>query len=193
MTSGRNINVSRALPGPGLAGFLTLSLLLHAVVIAASSWLAPTSLATHPLGERRLVVELGDITVTARPRHDRKPTEPDAARSPSTVPDTGGSTSGAPSINHLLGDIQTRLSRYLSYPPLARTRGWQGTVTVGFDLVPDGRLRRIHVTRSSGYDVLDRAAVDALARVERLDGNGIARIDAALAMRLPVIYRLTER
>jgi hypothetical protein len=33
--------------------------------------------------------------------------------------------------NHLLGQLQTYLSRYLVYPPVARSRGWEGTVLLG--------------------------------------------------------------
>lgn len=177
---------------PGLAGFLVLSLLLHIAAILALSGREPNA-ETASLGDRRLVVELGEIAMVSRPERDRTPTQPLTSRPADSDAVSGESSSGSPSVNHLLGEIQTRLSRYLSYPPLARARGWQGTVTVGFDLVPDGRLQRIHIARSSGYDVLDRAAIEALARLDRLDENGRVRINSALAMRLPVIYRLTER
>ncbi len=193
MSCGHDICATQPLPGRRLAGFLTLSLLLHATVITATSWLVPTAVTTNVLGERLLVVELGEITQAAHPGQRLKPAEPHTSRPAETETNPGESSPAAPSINHLLGEIQTRLSRYLSYPPLARSRGWQGTVTIGFDLVPDGRLQRIHVARSSGYDLLDRAAIDALTRVGRLDGDVRNAADTTLAMRLPVIYRLTER
>jgi protein TonB len=94
--------------------------------------------------------------------------------------------------NFLLGELQTRLSRYLRYPPLARERGWEGTVLVGFRMDLDGNLGQIHVARSSGYDVLDQSAVHSLSRVERLEQLTPRLQGQALAMQLPVIYRLIE-
>lgn len=94
--------------------------------------------------------------------------------------------------NFLLGEVQTRLSRYLRYPPLAREKGWEGTVLVGFRMDPDGNLDQIHVARSSGYDVLDQSAVHSLSRVERLEQLTPRLQGQALAMQLPVIYRLIE-
>jgi len=48
-----------------------------------------------------------------------------------------------------------------SYPLLARTRGWEGAVDVGLAVRSDGSVDRVVVRRSSGHDVLDRAAVAA--------------------------------
>ncbi|MBI3570383.1 MAG: energy transducer TonB [Gammaproteobacteria bacterium] len=94
--------------------------------------------------------------------------------------------------NQLLGELQTRLSHYLTYPPLARRRGWEGTVLLGLSVESDGHLDKIHVARSSGYAVLDRSALNSLSRLGYLveasawlDGRG-------MDMQLPVIYRLIE-
>jgi protein TonB len=94
--------------------------------------------------------------------------------------------------NFLLGEVQTRLSRYLRYPPLAREKGWEGTVLVGFRMDPDGNLGQIHVAHSSGYDVLDQSAVHSLSRIERLEQLAPRLQGHALAMQLPVVYRLIE-
>lgn len=51
-----------------------------------------------------------------------------------------------------------------SYPWIARARGWQGTADVGLRLGGDGSVRETILRRSSGYDVLDAAAIDAARR-----------------------------
>jgi TonB family protein len=48
------------------------------------------------------------------------------------------------------------------YPLLAREKGYEGTVYLRVLVRADGRVERLTVDRSSGYDVLDRAAVDSV-------------------------------
>lgn len=92
--------------------------------------------------------------------------------------------------------IQTRLledvHRHFEYPLLARRRGWQGTVLLTFTLESDGVLERIHVVRSSGYDVLDNSAIAALKRVGRLAEAEHWLNGRAFEMRIPVIYKLKD-
>ena len=48
------------------------------------------------------------------------------------------------------------------YPVRARREGWQGTVVVQVVLSSNGTIRSLNVLKSSGYDILDRAAVEAI-------------------------------
>lgn len=88
------------------------------------------------------------------------------------------------------GHLETDLSRYFSYPPIARQRGWQGHVRVAFTVQADGQLTDARITRSSGYHVLDASALEALRRVGRLPQAREWLHGQALPMELPVIYRL---
>lgn len=45
------------------------------------------------------------------------------------------------------------------YPSRARQNNWQGRVTLRVTLAPDGRVEQVDVAESSGYGVLDRAAL----------------------------------
>lgn len=94
--------------------------------------------------------------------------------------------------NALLGEIRTRLSQHFTYPPFARYRGWQGEVLLGFAIDLDGRLSHIRVARSSGYDILDKSALDSLQKVEQLALEEFFLDAPIYDLRLPVIYRLTE-
>ena len=84
------------------------------------------------------------------------------------------------------------VARYFEYPWLARRRGWQGMVWLSITVRPDGALERIHVTRSSGYDVLDRSAVETMQRVGPLAHAGRWLDGAALELPLAIVYRLTD-
>ncbi len=59
------------------------------------------------------------------------------------------------------------LSRFIDKPPLeypmkARLKGWEGTVTLRFEMLADGTIGAIEVAKSSGHDILDTAARNAL-------------------------------
>jgi protein TonB len=82
--------------------------------------------------------------------------------------------------------LQQALARHFRYPLLARKRGWQGEVLLAFRLESDGRILDARIARSSGYRLLDRAALDALGRIKGID-NGAQQ---GLTLQLPVIYRL---
>lgn len=82
------------------------------------------------------------------------------------------------------------LARYFRYPPRARREGWQGAVLLRFRINSDGTLAAIQVAHSSGYALLDRAAVGALSRVGRLSLE--SALPHPLELQLPVIYRLEE-
>ena len=49
-------------------------------------------------------------------------------------------------------------------PPLALARGWHGKVLLRIDIDPQGRIVAVAVQASSGYDVLDAAALEAVRR-----------------------------
>jgi protein TonB len=93
----------------------------------------------------------------------------------------------------VLGKVRSRLARYLAYPALARARGWEGTVLVGFRLALDGQLEAIRVARSSGYDILDASALDSLGKVGRLDDVAGTSAAQPHQLELAVMYRLAPR
>lgn len=94
--------------------------------------------------------------------------------------------------NQLLGELQTRLSHYLTYPPLARQRGWEGTVLLALRIASDGQLDKVRVERSSGYAVLDHSALNSLSRLGYLAEASLWLNGRGMDMQLPVIYRLVE-
>ena len=50
------------------------------------------------------------------------------------------------------------------YPGIATSRGWEGTVRLLVRVSADGLSEEVSVQRSSGYDVLDEAAIDAVQK-----------------------------
>ncbi len=78
------------------------------------------------------------------------------------------------------------------YPLLARRRGLQGRVVLLVTVMPDGRVGRIVVAGSSGYRILDGAAVRAIRqwRFRPALREGV-RIRSEI--RIPVRFSLREQ
>lgn len=112
-----------------------------------------------------------------------------AKRAPVSVPSTTESgTLGAAEVRARLGEA---VATYFYYPSLARRRGWEGEVIVGVRVESDGRLSTIDVIASSGYRVLDNAAVESLKRMARLsESAGLPT--AGIEVRLPVRFQLID-
>ena len=75
------------------------------------------------------------------------------------------------------------------YPLVAREAGWEGTVVLQVEVLPGGTAGAVTVYRSSGYPVLDQAAVKAVKAwrfVPAMDGNFPIRS----SVRIPVKFDL---
>jgi protein TonB len=79
------------------------------------------------------------------------------------------------------------------YPSLARRRGWQGRVRIGLHVEADGDLTRIHLLESSGYALLDKAAVKNVTELRNVPAATQWLDGLDMDMILPVRYRLHER
>jgi len=90
--------------------------------------------------------------------------KPEQANSDITESGVPASTASS----HLQQSLTKALESHFHYPRLARKRGWQGTVEIGLNIATDGELSNIRVIQSSGYRVLDRAAVKSLKNLGNL-------------------------
>ena len=89
-------------------------------------------------------------------------------------------------LREKLSIISSLVQKQISYPPLARKMGWEGRVVVCFTLYPDGRLENLHIEKSSGYDLLDKNAIDTVKRVAHL----FPKPPIEVVVKLPISYRL---
>ena len=123
-------------------------------------------------------------------------TVPDNDRAPDKTESTTAATASAADSgalqNYLLGVLQSELSRTLRYPPLARERGWQGTVLLGVAVAPDGALRGTRLLRSSGHALLDAASLDSLRRIHSLPLAAGWRRSDPIEVILPIRFQLAD-
>lgn len=60
------------------------------------------------------------------------------------------------------GKVRQRIANAKYYPRIARRRGMEGQPIVAFTLGRDGRLMKIDLAKTSGYQLLDQAALEAV-------------------------------
>ncbi|MGC8852746.1 MAG: energy transducer TonB, partial [Hydrogenobacter sp.] len=107
---------------------------------------------------------------------------------------SSSSTSGTQTVNaqkelflkEKFSVISSLVQKSITYPLLARKMGWEGRVVVCFRLTPDGRLEDLHVLESSGYEILDRSALEAVSRSAHL----FPKPPVEVLIKLPVNFRL---
>ncbi len=75
------------------------------------------------------------------------------------------------------------------YPTLARRLGYEGTVVLAVDVLPSGLVEATSVTSSSGYDLLDQAALRAVA-AWRFTPAQRWHEPVASRVEIPIIFRL---
>ncbi|CAI2717673.1 energy transducer TonB [Nitrospina watsonii] len=84
--------------------------------------------------------------------------------------------------------IQRRIASHQVYPDVARQRGMGGRTVVAFKLARDGNLVHVSVAQSSGFDVLDNAAMKAIHDGSPYEAIPARLGDASLSFKLPVSF-----
>jgi protein TonB len=182
---------------PRLWRFLLLSVVLHGLLL----W-PPASARQHmaALGETILAVRLEPGTP---PRQRVTPfmtiasgESAQARSSPDDVSDTAAQNrhmaANASINNYLLGVLRHELARHLVYPPLARERGWQGTVVLGVTVTADGVLAETSLLQSSGHALLDEASLAGLRRIHSLPLTAGGLPAEHIRIVLPIHFQLTD-
>ena len=82
-----------------------------------------------------------------------------ASGAPVTV---GGQTPNETAPLEVAAWLRQNLPQHLVYPPIARQRGWAGSVQCWVTVAGDGQLHGLELRRSSGFRLLDEAALQAI-------------------------------
>jgi len=97
--------------------------------------------------------------------------------------------------NKILAQVKSKLIKKLnanfSYPKLAQRKNWQGKVVLSLHVTSLGEISNIQLATSSGYNILDKAAVASLQQVKNLPNISLW-FNNGISLQLPVIYKLTE-
>jgi protein TonB len=100
-----------------------------------------------------------------------------------------GGGDGAGEYAGYIALLRRRVQEALSYPSAARRRGMSGTVHLDISVEPTGKIADVLVVRSSSYEVLDTAALDAVRALRHVPFPPGVR-PRAVRVRLPVVFEL---
>ena len=92
--------------------------------------------------------------------------------------------------NSYPSQLLARLSQYRSYPPALRKKRQDGTVVLAFSIDRSGTVRTSRVQKSSGYPLLDQAALDLLLKASPLPAMPASTPGERLHLVLPVEFSL---
>ncbi len=84
--------------------------------------------------------------------------------------------------------IKELVQKKALYPAMARRMGWEGRVVVAFTIQSDGTARDLKITESSGHELLNRTALDAVRRAAPFP-----KPPAEAVIVLPLAYRLDSK
>ncbi len=93
------------------------------------------------------------------------------ADDPEQAAGTTGSIGGGPQdpraryIKAHFEYIKNTIQKQITYPLVARKKGWQGKVVVSFVVDKHGNIMDIHIRESSGFSLLDRNAVQTIKKL----------------------------
>jgi len=202
---------------PALPVTMTVSLMPASAEIAKAA-LATIKATAQPVPQA--VTQPSIISTSKREMPDRVTTVPDrgptpssevatttttatvATSSPSTTSQTATAVA-APSVVKatdsnalaLYGQALSELfARQQRYPRLAEMRGWEGDVLLQLRIARKGALLDVQVSHSSGFDILDRSAM------QLVQGSPLPPLPAALGqggddelkITVPIHYRLSR-
>lgn len=101
----------------------------------------------------------------------------------------GSGDSAARQRSHYLAEhfayIREIIHRQVTYPGRALREGWSGKVRVSFVIQEDGSVSDIRILGSSGYEVLDQSALEAIRRAAPFP-----RPPVRAELRMPITYYL---
>ena len=95
------------------------------------------------------------------------------------------------SSSKIIAQIRDEIKYYFYYPRIAQLKNWQGTVTLNLKINKNGEINSISLLKSSGYSMLDNAALEVLNKIK--NKNFLTQIvKTEKTIQLPVTYQLTE-
>jgi TonB family protein len=89
--------------------------------------------------------------------------------------------------------LNNELAKHFYYPKAAQRKNRQGQVILAFTINHDGMIQNIHVNKSSGSSILDKAAIKALNKIDANEDLAKAIRGQSVEQILPITYKLTSQ
>lgn len=131
---------------------------------------------------------INKTTLTKTTKQNDSVINKDKQKTENTSQTTSSSISSV-SRTKVIAQIKNKLNESFYYPRLAQRKNWQGKVILAFLVNTSGEISHIKVAHSSGFSVLDNAALKAMSKIEYLTSISLNK---EMNIQLPVIYKLFE-
>jgi TonB family protein len=171
---------------PKISYSLAIAFAIHILILAGSTFLVDKAPLPFLIDPKSLInVQLGDGNGSQGRRTHSSPTQIHSGKSSEGQTETGPNENAAPKMETASEsgngaatgsgngngngssayDFNASAVSYKdpTYPRLAIKRELQGSVKVRVSVSPEGRPSNVEILKSSGHDLLDRAAVDAIS------------------------------
>jgi protein TonB len=142
-----------------------------------------TALAEHYLETEEDTVETPENT--AGNAEDTAETSAAASPAAPSANTTGNAALAADYARRNYTYIQRRIRDRLVYPSPARRAGIQGTAELAFTIHEDGHVSAVTIQKSSGYPILDEAAIETVRAAAPFP-----RPPAPARLAIPIAFRL---
>lgn len=93
-------------------------------------------------------------------------------------------------LREFLEEVRKRIEKNKFYPLEARRAGYEGTVLISFEVFRDGRIGDVRVLKSSGYELLDRAGVEAVRRASPFPKLSSYTYRKRLRIKVPITFKI---
>ena len=88
--------------------------------------------------------------------------------------------------------LKTEFTKYFYYPKAARRRNYQGDLILSFIINDLGNIENIRVQESSGYKILDDAAIESIRKIKLNTQLKNILTSSTTVQKLPVSYALVN-
>ena len=188
---------SPAVPIPSMASARSPSAPPERRPIIASA--APSEAALSPVEPALPAPAAGTAPTHAAPATATATAAPAPARAASAANRTAGEAASAGAGNISADDLrQYRMSlavnaaRFKRYPPLARERGWEGTVDLALEFGPLLPAPQVSLANSSGRRVIDEQAVETMREAARVTSLPEGLKGRDFRVRFAVVFSLED-
>ncbi len=122
-----------------------------------------------------------------------EPTPTPAVSQPSSAPATTASTTATNTEQFTEANFRANYAHNPKpdYPMIAKSRGWQGKVLLRVKVSPEGLSDSVAVETSSGHDMLDESAIEAVKKWKFIPAKR-GDTPVASSVIVPIIFTLRE-
>jgi protein TonB len=143
----------------------------------------PSQIVTPPHSEVIAIAPRTDATPSPMPPANVAALEPPkpALTSQEDIDDARGKYGNA---------LWSEIGKYKQYPRIAQMRGWQGEAIVELLLDGNGKLKSKKIIQSSGFDILDKQALDMVEKAAPFPTPPENLRNSNFSIKVPIPFKL---